>query len=48
MTLPSPEPSPDLSPELGPELTVVELDCGHQVHLEMPARTGELIRSFVS
>jgi lipase len=34
--------------ELGAELTVVELDCGHQVHLELPERTGELVRDFLT
>jgi lipase len=33
---------------LGADLSMVELDCGHQVHLELPERTGALVRAFLS
>ena len=38
---------PDWQDALGADLTVVEVDCGHQVLVEEPERTGELIRAFV-
>jgi lipase len=50
-TRPSPLPRPYLAEwraVLGTDLTVVELDCGHQVHLELPGRTGELVRAHLS
>ncbi|GAA5180725.1 alpha/beta hydrolase [Rugosimonospora acidiphila] len=33
---------------LGPRLSMVELDCGHEIHLERPAWTGALIRDFLA
>ncbi len=33
---------------LGAGLTLIELDCGHHVHLERPAWTGALVRDFLA
>jgi lipase len=33
---------------LGADLSLVELDCGHQVPMERPAWTGALIRDFLA
>jgi lipase len=33
---------------LADRLTVAEVDCGHQIHLERPGETGTLTRDFLS
>jgi lipase len=32
---------------LGDLLTVEQVDCGHQVHLERPEQTGQIVRQFL-